>query len=300
MNKMTIIFLVLFVALLSFGTRVYAQEKKDSVKVEQTTEDNKVVLNDSILKVQVDSLQAVIKTMSQQFMEMQQEKNIFSFLSVKKAVVILLCLVLILLLLQVLALTKLADKVSKRRLKHNFDELNAKIHKVKEEAQWNNVQADNKRKEEKRYGPPASQQRRDPYAGQRPADTSQQREQTKKEEPKKPEKRQRIEKTIYCRNNEGDLLVPPYSDTKDDATTFIIEFDPEDKSNLGILSYVGNIHKFRSMNQESLKKAFTIEFNNCTLADATVVEMSKPGQVLFNKNDQAWTITIPIKVTLKK
>ncbi len=293
MNKMTILFFVFFVALLSFGARVYAQEKKDTVKVEQSVND-KDINQDSLLRAQVDSLQATVDTMNASFKEMQQDKKIFSFLTVKNAFIILLCLTLIILLIQILAFVKLANKVSK--LDTAYDRLKHKIEKVKDDVKWENVQSSNKRQDDRHYHP--TQQRKDPYADQNPPVSHNEKEQSTKDEQKQQEKKQRIEKSVFCKNNEGEIFVPPFSNTKDDATTFVIEYDPEQKTPTGTLSYIGNIKKFTGMNQESRNKAFKIEYKDCTLADARVVEMSKPGQVIFN-NDY-WSIIIPVKVILKK
>ena len=293
MNKMTILFFVFFVALLSFGARVYAQEKKDTVKVEQSVND-KDINQDSLLRAQVDSLQAPVDTMNASFKEMQQDKKIFSFLTVKNAFIILLCLTLIILLIQILAFVKLANKVSK--LDTAYDRLKHKIEKVKDDVKWENVQSSNKRQDDRHYHP--TQQRKDPYADQNPPVSHNEKELSKKDEQKQQEKKQRIEKSVFCKNNEGEIFVPPFSNTKDDATTFVIEYDPEQKTPTGTLSYIGNIKKFTGMNQESRNKAFKIEYKDCTLADARVVEMSKPGQVIFN-NDY-WSIVIPVKVILKK
>lgn len=295
MNKMTILFFVFFVALLSFGARVYAQEKKDTVKVEQSVND-KAIYQDSLLRAQVDSLKATVDTMNASFKEMQQDKKIFSFLTVKNAFIILLCLTLIILLIQILAFVKLANKVSKKKLDTAYDRLKYKIEKVKNDVKWENVQSSNKRQDDRHYHP--TQQRKDPYADQNPPVSHNEKEQSKKDEQKQQEKKQRIEKSVFCKNNEGEIFVPPFSNTKDDATTFVIEYDPEQKTPTGTLSYIGNIKKFTGMNQESRNKAFKIEYKDCTLADARVVEMSKPGQVIFN-NDY-WSIIIPVKVILKK
>jgi len=295
MNKMTILFFVFFVALLSFGARVYAQEKKDTVKVEQSVND-KAIYQDSLLRAQVDSLKATVDTMNASFKEMQQDKKIFSFLTVKNAFIILLCLTLIILLIQILAFVKLANKVSKKELDTAYDRLKNKIEKVKNDVTWKNVQSSNKRQDDRHYHP--TQQRKDPYADQNPPVSHNEKEQSKKDEQKQQEKKQRIEKSVFCKNNEGEIFVPPFSNTKDDATTFVIEYDPEQETPTGTLSYIGNIKKFTGMNHESRNKAFKIEYKDCTLADARVVEMSKPGQVIFN-NDY-WSIIIPVKVILKK
>lgn len=294
MNKMTILFFVFFVALLSFGTRVYAQEKKDSVKVEQSVND-KAVNKDTLLRAQVDSLQATIKTMNDSFMEMQQDKKIFSFLTVKNAVIILLCVVIILLLLQILTLSKLADKVSKRRLSHSYDELKHKIEKVKEDVTWNNVQASNKRQDDRRYQP--TQQKKDPYADQRPPVSSKEKEQPKKDEQKKQEKPKHVERTIYCSNNQDDLFIET-SESKTDMSTFIIEYDPEDKSNNGVLSYIGSLSNLKTMNPKSREEAFKILSGSCALAEASDFDPKHVGKVI--KIDGAWRILNAIEIMLKK
>lgn len=297
MNRMTIMVFVFFVALLSYGMRVYAQEKKNSVNVEQTTSTKNVENQDSILKAQVDSLHATINTLEDRFAAMQQEKNIFSVISVKMAVSILLCLVLLLLLLQVIALVKLAKKASQKDLDRKYEELRSKYYKFKDEDTLNNVKPASQGKGERW---PRSNQR-DSYAGTQPIKTSSTKEEQRKEESRKEngEKEvKNIEKTLYCRNNEGDLFVVT-SESREETSTFIIEYNPEDKSQNGVLSYIGTLANLKTMQPKSRDESFKILSNSCALHDASDLELKHEGKVIKTP-DGAWKILNAIEIILKK
>ena len=160
---------------------------------------------------------------------------------------------------------------------------------------WKNVQSSNKRQDDRHDH--LTQQRKDPYANQRPPVSHNEKEQSKKDEQKQQEKPKHVERTIYCPNNQDDLFVDVV-DLKTDNSTFCIEYDPEDKSNNGVLSYIGSLSNLKTMNPKSREESFKILSGSCALSDASDFELKHVGKVI--KIDGAWKILNAIEIMLKK
>ena len=126
MNKMIILFFVLTLAFLCFGSLIYAANKPDTTNVE-----NKVDKPDSLIQKEIKTLQAVKASLEKDVESLKADVSQMRFLFSISA-----CGILILLLLLVLAFMKIADKASKKRLSHCYDELNGRIEKL----EWDNAQ----------------------------------------------------------------------------------------------------------------------------------------------------------------
>ena len=131
MNKMTLIFILISFVLACYGTKVYA-DNKDSINITEKTVD----MPDSLLKEEIKAIQAANTTLKQEVNKITSDLSTLRFLFI-----VCILAILILSLLILLAFLKIADKASKKGVSENFDRLNIKIDKTREELHGNKGQS---------------------------------------------------------------------------------------------------------------------------------------------------------------
>ncbi len=293
MNKMTIVFLVLIVAFVSYGSMVYAANKVDTTQVKKET----VNKTDSLLRTEILAVQAVNDSLRQEISSMKSDLSL-----IKTICYIAACAIIILLLLIVIAFLQLAKKAGKRRVQENYEKLRDKIEKLKNDVTWSNVQSrssssnhssSQRNNDESAYQPKdvRSVQSKERFNIQKPKDN------TPPEKEAKIEEKRHVLKEVYLTNNEDDLFLRSF-EQKHDGSNFLIEYDPDDKSNMGDLSVIGNIEALRVMNRESRECSLRVVKSKCTWREATDYSQVHVGQVV--KYQDAWKILSPVEITLKK
>ena len=284
---MTIVILVLFIALFSYGAKVYADNRTDSTHVEGTS----TVMADSIYDAEITAIDTTYQTIKE---EVDAIKSNIS--SIKIIMFVCLAAILILLLLLVLAFFSLANKASKKKLENKYDKLNAKIESVKEEVRWESA----KPKRDETYRPretiekDMSQQKK---GNEKPTVAS--NPPMKEKEITPMQEKGRVKKGIYVEANTDDIFLNP-SDQKQERSVFVIEYDPEAKDHSGDLSVIGPISALRVMNKESRGCSIKLVKSSCNWADATDYEQTHVGRVLKEKDNNVWKIIYPVEIELKK
>ena len=296
MNKMTIAILVLFLALLSYGTIAYAQNKVDSAKVESNNIKKDSLLEQEIaLEIQAtkDSLQEAVSSL----------KTDIS--SIKVICYSGICVTIILLLLVVLALILLAQKASKKKLEANYEKLRSKMEKMKDDIRWETAQSRHtsaRRDEQSRSNNSHVESSYMPKhnvssdKGKQPAAQETANMPSDSENGKKPEKKRAL-KEVFLSNNEGDIFTRSF-ETKQDGCNFLVEYDPEDKSGMGVLSVIGSMGALRVMNTDSRDCSIKKVKDSCAWGDAVEYEMIRPGKVVLYQN--AWKILNQVEIVLKR
>jgi hypothetical protein len=285
MNKMTIVILVLFIALFSYGAKVYADNRTDSTHVEGTS----TVKADSIYDAEITAIDTTYQTIKE---EVDAIKSNIS--SIKIIMFVCLAAILILLLLLVLAFFSLANKASNKKLANNFGELNAKIERAKKDILWESVnpkRAETYRPRETREKDMSQQKK----GNERPIVASNPPIKEKEITPR--QEKGRAKKEIYVEANMDDIFLNP-SDQKQERSVFVIEYDPEAKDHSGDLSVIGPISALRVMKKESRGFSIKLVKSNCNWTDASDYEQTHVGRVL--KDNDVWKIIYPVEIELKK
>ena len=357
MNKMTIIFIVRSLALLFYGAKVYADNRNDSTKTE-----TKDAHSDSIVQSTTFVAQAVVDSLNYEVDIMKSDLSSVRS-TIKKICYIGGGLVIVLLLLVILALINLANKASKNDLDEKYNELNTKIHKLKDDlrgdkgkpvtstsgsynADQNFVEVNNYRIGSDRRGYILSvsfkgcnqwfshyiskdhykhiknsrnvkeiielyfkneiEKIRSQKKQSIPIDSQNEIIEPKSQEPiqENPasqaepiEERKPTRKILYLVNNDKELFIRS-SEQRLDNTPFVIEYDPYDGSNQGILSIIGAIEVLKVMNSESRDFSIKVVKPNCTWNEATRYEQKDTG--LVEKYESGWRIVKPVEITLIK
>lgn len=285
MNKMIIVILVFFMALCSYGAKVYAENKIESTHVEGVDS----LMADSIYNSGIAAIDSTYQTIKD---EIDSIKSNIS--SIRTIMFVSLAAILILLLLLVLAFFSLANKASKKKLENKYDKLNAKIESVKEEVRWESA----KPKRDETYRPRETREK----------DMSQQKKGNgkpsvapsppiKEKEISSKQEKVRLKKEIYVEANMDDIFLNP-SDQKQERSVFVIEYDPEARDHSGDLSVIGNISALRVMNKDSRGCSIKLVKSSCNWTDATDYEQAHVGRVI--KDNDVWKIIYPVEIELKK
>lgn len=285
MNKMTIVLLMLLIALVSYGTKVYAENRPDSAGTE----------NIAIDTINVPRLEAVVVDSAFQAMKEEVDSIKYDISSLKSILFICAGAILILLLLIILAFFKLADKASNKKLSMKYEKLYSKIEKATDEMRWNSV----KPRREESYKPHDSRKsdEQPKKAEENPKPKSEDTKPEKTPEKPQPAEVRNVKKEIYVGTNQDDIFVG-FTDQKLDKSVFVIEYDPEDKSHMGDLSVIGNINTLRVINKESRDKSIRIVKSDCAWAEAKDYILDHVGTVV--KNNDVWQILNPVDIILKK
>ena len=295
MKKMTIAILVLFLALLSYGTIVYAQNKVDSAKVE-----NNSVKKDSLLEQEIAlQIEATKDSLQQEISSLKSDIT-----SIRSICFIGACVIIILLLLFVLAFILLAKKASTKRLEENYDKLRSKIEKAKDDMRWEATQSRQTSTRRDEQNRPKKSHDDSPYMPKpnasdkekQPTAQNSDKKHTESGNDHKTEKKQII-KELYLSNNDGDIFTKSF-EKKQDGCNFLIEYDPEDKTAMGDLNVIGGLNALRVMNTESRDKSIKVVKSNCTWTEATDYAQVHVGKVRIYKT--GWMIMNPVEIELKK
>lgn len=295
MNKMTIAFLVLFLAMFSYGLVIKAENKIDTTNVENQA----TAKPDSLEQDVALEIQATYESMQQEISTLKSDIS-----SLKSICFIGACVVIILLLLVVLVFIRLANKASKKRLDASCENLHRRIDKMKDDIQWKNVQSHHataRRDEQDRprkshddapYKPKAnaSDKEKQPIA---PGSENKHSESSNEHKPE----RKQIIKELYLSNNDGDIFTKSF-EKKQDGCNFLIEYDPEDKTAMGDLNVIGGLNALRVMNTNSRDLSIKVVKSNCTWTEATDYAQVHVGKVRMFKG--GWMIVNPVEIELKR
>lgn len=285
MNKMTTILLVSFLFLILYGTKVYAQESKDTVQnVEVSIE------NDS-LQNQFLALNDTLQSLKEAINEIKNDKP-FSAASLKNTLFVILGIIILILILIIIAFNEIAGRVRKK----NLNKFEKDINNLKSQNDYLSQRIENIRQTQaskasvhKTVVNPSPKQSVIPSS----SNNAQNETQKKNDDKKQSSSVRHQSKTIYCMNND-DLLVKT-SETKLDRYNFVIEYDPDDSAKMGTLSFIGEFEVLRTMNEQSREMLFKTEGN---IKEAKDYVIKRPGRAVLTQD--VWKVINKIEVQFMK
>ena len=291
MNKMTIFFIVLVLAFVSFGALVYAGNRQDSIKIEKTEK----VAKDSLIKAQIEAIDSLRIEMTRIQKSLEDDHSSLRIILFVGAVAVV-----IFMLLFVLTFLWLTEKASKKRLHYYVDELESKIYKAKEESR--EVSSHDKGTNTGQVSRQQTPQRKGGNEKWHQGN-GRQKNDGRPTPPPPPEKivepnvPRPIEKVVYLKNNVGDIFTS-ISEQPQETSTFKVVYNPDDKSNIGELHIIGKILDLKVMNKESRDCSIKLVKSSCDWNEAYEYSQDHAGKV--RREGDVWTILNPVEIILKK